>query len=289
MNFSPAVLGLLLSTAAFALFSGFDVSMKMLVGKFSSYQLASTTYGLSDVFLALFLFVQKGRAFLSEIRFQKIPLHFARGIAQATALAGFMMGLAHMPLADYYVLSFLTPLFVPIFALFIVREHPGSAIWAALAVSFIGVVIAFHPTATPNPYVLICMFGAACYGLSFVIMRKMTATESPYAIMFSMNFIVFAVLLIFALPTYVIPNAHDMLFFGAAALSNVIGYFLITKAAQMAPASLIIAPQFLQLVYGVIAGYLFFGDVPERSVLIGGAVVVAANLYLLWTQNKKAA
>ena len=44
--------------------------------------------------------------------------------------------------------------------------------------------------------------------------------------------------------------------------------------------------QFLQLVYGAVTGYLVFGDQPALSIYAGGAIVIAANLFLLYAQNQ---
>jgi drug/metabolite transporter (DMT)-like permease len=39
-------------------------------------------------------------------------------------------------------------------------------------------------------------------------------------------------------------------------------------------------------VYGAIAGYVVFGDVPSIWIYIGGAIVIIANIILLMKQNK---
>ncbi len=41
---------------------------------------------------------------------------------------------------------------------------------------------------------------------------------------------------------------------------------------------------FTQLIWATLYGYLLWGDLPGRSILIGGAVVVASGLYVFYRE-----
>ncbi len=45
---------------------------------------------------------------------------------------------------------------------------------------------------------------------------------------------------------------------------------------------------YTQLVWSILLGYLVFGDVPDRWTLVGGAIVVASGLYMLYREQKVA-
>lgn len=49
---------------------------------------------------------------------------------------------------------------------------------------------------------------------------------------------------------------------------------------ELAPASLLAPLQYSLLLWAIILGYLFFGDLPDRQVLIGSAVIVLAGLFI---------
>ena len=61
---------------------------------------------------------------------------------------------------------------------------------------------------------------------------------------------------------------------------------LLVLAFRMAPVALATPPQFLQLAYGALAGYVVFGEVPAVAVCIGGGTVIAANAALIYAENR---
>lgn len=52
-------------------------------------------------------------------------------------------------------------------------------------------------------------------------------------------------------------------------------------AHARAPAAVLAPFIYTQLLWMIILGYVFFGDVPDRWTLVGGLVVTASGLYLL--------
>ena len=57
------------------------------------------------------------------------------------------------------------------------------------------------------------------------------------------------------------------------------GHLLLIRALALAPVVLIQPFTYTMLVWAVLFGWLFFGDVPDRWTLLGAAVVIAAGLY----------
>ena len=77
--------------------------------------------------------------------------------------------------------------------------------------------------------------------------------------------------------------------FGLAVLGGALfapAQMLLVKAFRMAPVAVASPPQFLQLAYGAVAGYLVFGDVPGLAIYIGGGTVIAANAALIYVENR---
>jgi S-adenosylmethionine uptake transporter len=56
---------------------------------------------------------------------------------------------------------------------------------------------------------------------------------------------------------------------------------MMTRALKTLPASTLAPLQYTLLLWAVIFGYLFFGDVPDLQLVIGCAVIVAAGALLL--------
>ena len=65
-----------------------------------------------------------------------------------------------------------------------------------------------------------------------------------------------------------------------------LGHFLLILAFARAPASVLAPFTYTEIVWMVFSGWLVFGDVPGPSTLVGGAVVIASGLWLLWQERR---
>jgi len=81
--------------------------------------------------------------------------------------------------------------------------------------------------------------------------------------------------------SWVTPGWRDlgaMLLLGCVACA---ANLMMTRALKALPASTLAPLQYTLLLWAVIFGYLFFGDVPDLQLAIGCAVIVAAGALLL--------
>jgi drug/metabolite transporter (DMT)-like permease len=53
----------------------------------------------------------------------------------------------------------------------------------------------------------------------------------------------------------------------------------------LAPPSAVVPFNYLSLVWATILGFAVWGDVPNRALLAGSAIVVASGLYILWRET----
>jgi drug/metabolite transporter (DMT)-like permease len=60
-----------------------------------------------------------------------------------------------------------------------------------------------------------------------------------------------------------------------------LGHYLFILAHRYAPASIIAPFLYISLLTHSTAGYLVFGQLPDRWTLAGAAIVIASGLYLL--------
>jgi drug/metabolite transporter (DMT)-like permease len=58
------------------------------------------------------------------------------------------------------------------------------------------------------------------------------------------------------------------------------GHYLLAMAHRYAPASTLAPFLYQQVLYMALFGYLVFGDVPDKEVWVGAAIVIASGLYL---------
>ena len=60
----------------------------------------------------------------------------------------------------------------------------------------------------------------------------------------------------------------------------------MTEAYRHAEASTVAPFEYTSMILGIIVGYLAFGDVPTVHMLVGGAIVVAAGIFIIWRERQ---
>lgn len=283
---SSTLSGMLLSALAFALFTGFDTTVKYLSRDYSVLQIMGLECLLgAALVLGWTLFSAKGRL-RTELTVKKPLLHLLRGFCQATSNVLFFIAFTHMPLTEFYVILFIIPILVMLLAGLFLKERITTTLVIALFLSFAGVLVALKPGEGFNSWTLLAFAGTLFNAAGILVLRRMTHTETPGMMAMSVN-LAMATVLIPALFSWkaLTPEAVALVFLGGFFFGG--GQVLIANAIRLAGAALGTAPQFLQLIYGAVAGYVVFGDVPASSVYLGGALVIAANIYLLAVQQKK--
>ncbi len=57
-------------------------------------------------------------------------------------------------------------------------------------------------------------------------------------------------------------------------------HFCINRALKLAPASVVVPYQYTTIVWAIIFGFIFFGDIPRAAMLAGAAIIIAAGIYI---------
>lgn len=174
----------LIVLCAFAVFSGTDALVKLLSERFPVPQVTFmiTAAGLTFV-VASAVMSGRGEALL--------PRHPRLAFARAILLAGDTLlihyAFAALPLAEAYVLSFLSPALVALLAFAFLGERSSAAGWFGVLLGFSGVIVALQPGATALRFGHIAAVGSALlFALSLVLLRRTKATESDTALVASL-------------------------------------------------------------------------------------------------------
>lgn len=281
MNSPSVVLGMVLSAIAFIFFTAFDTLAKYLTHSSSVFQIMSVSYTVGSILMVGYVLAKHKANSASVFKMQKPVLHLLRGFTQIIGQTCAYLALPHVSLAEFYVLIFTMPVIVIIVSSLTLKEHIKPFVWAALALNFVGVLIALRPDQSFNMWMLVLFAGTFVLACSLVLLRKMMQTESSEmtSITTTASLAVGAII-----PALLVPSAMDVGMIGWMVLGGVFCCFaqlMLSSAYKLAPAAYASPPQFLQLIYGAVAGYLVFGEVPTMWIFIGGAIVIIANLFLI--------
>ena len=288
--------GMLLSLAGYTAFAYSDCAMKWIAPHYPSLQITciqTAIAALCLLFTARFLGGWKGAKNKKEMRF-----HIMRAVMNVLMSVIILYSFSIMSLASVYSMIFAKPFFAAILAVIFYKERVNIPRWAAIAMGFVGVLIIIQPTPESfEPALLIPLFGAMLVAIMFVTSRSLTEA-SPFV----MSFYPLVGTCLFALPfaLFGIPDFNLLFsgqglefvqskpvewehipFFIAAAVLSGTGILCVSLAFRIGNAATVAPFLYSEMIWGLLFGYLIFGDHPNVMMLIGTAVIVGSGLYLI--------
>ena len=197
---------------------------------------------------------------------------------------------ALLPLADAYAIGFTQPLIVIALASPLLGERVGLRRWAAVVVSFVGVLIVLRPGAGVFGLgALAALVNALCNGTAILLIRRAHARETAEAFAFWGNAVIAAGTALILPWFWVTPSLSEFGLFLVAGLLGGFSSLVIAYALKLAPAATIAPFQYSQMTYAILAGVMLFYDVPDPITLLGAVVIIASGLLVLRQETQPAA
>jgi S-adenosylmethionine uptake transporter len=220
-----------------------------------------------------------------EITREMLPFHAARAVVILMSALTFFWALTKLPLAEAIVITFIAPLMVPAFAALLLKEPIRRDAGFAGLLGFAGVLVAVQgaPPADDTPErtlaVAACLFAAATYALSVVLMRFRAQRDGPELVTLLGTILPGLLVAPLALTTAAFPPASSLpTFILAGALASG-GFFLLAAAYARAEAQLLAPTEFTALGWAALFGYVFFAEEPRWQIFAGATLIVAACFY----------
>jgi len=124
------------------------------------------------------------------------------------------------------------------------------------------------------------LLSALLIGTTAVLVKKLSATDSPEAIAIWMVIIQTPITLIAALFVWEWPTLHTFGLLLCLAFMGTVGHLCWTRAISIADVSQLQPFEFAKLPFVAIIGFLVFSEVPSVWIWVGGALIFAANGYI---------
>lgn len=218
----------------------------------------------------------------------KRPLgHIARSVCGLISMTGLIIGLAHMPLSDAVVLTFVAPLFITLLGGLALGEGVGFRRWAAVIVGFVGVIVMVDPTGEFRWPALVLLVSAFCFSLTVLIARKLSTTEPSAVTVFY-----FALFSVFASSCFLpwvwiepLKPEHWYLFIGMGIFGAMTQLSLVA-AIRAAPISVTAPFDYTSLIMAAMLDLVIWSVVPGARTWIGGLIIVAAGLYIAYREHQ---
>jgi drug/metabolite transporter (DMT)-like permease len=275
--------GIALMLLGFFLFAANDALGKWMAATYSPGQILLFRSAAALIILMPF-FLRAGVGSLFAL--ERPWLHVLRLVFATTEVFFFYWAVSGLPLADTMTYYLAGPIYVTVLAALLLKEHIGWRRWSAVAVGFVGVLIALKPSGEVfDVHVLIAFAGSLLYSGFLVVTRTLRGTSG----LTMATWQVVGALAIggVAAPFQWVPivQGTDYLLLGALGISALAAIVCVNRSLRLAPASVVVPYQYTLIVWAVLFGYFVFGDMPSWRVLVGAAVIVAAGLFIFFREQ----
>lgn len=211
-------------------------------------------------------------------------LQLVRAILMSVETALFYAAVVHLPLADVMSFYMAGPIYVAALSHVLLGETVGWRRWAAIMGGFVGVVIMLEPSGDFSVASIYAFLGSAVFALTIILGRLLRGTSDTTLVTWQTVFALGlgAFLMIGQWKT---PNAVEwagMLLLGVV---SCIAHLMIVRALKLAPAALLAPLHYTILLWAVIFGWVFFGDIPGSRIFIGSAIIVLAGIFIVHRQK----
>jgi drug/metabolite transporter (DMT)-like permease len=238
--------------------------------------------------VGLFVILAVGRAVFPEIRrMQKVPLHLARNVVHFTAQYFWTIGIVLLPLASVFALEFTMPIWVTLFAWLLLREKVSRQRLLATVGGFIGVLVIVRPgIGMVDPAAGLVLIAAAGYGLSLIMVKRLTGHCSPGAIVVWMILIQLPLGLIAALTDWRPVHVTDVPWMLVAGIGALSAHFCQAQALKRLEASVVIPIDFLRVPMAAVVGFYAYGEAIDLWVFLGGGIILLSNLQAVLAERR---
>jgi len=258
-----------------------DALGKWLLGTYSVWQMLVIRSFAAMLLLSPFIW-REGKAVFSAPRPWLQVVRVTLSVAESIM---FFIAVTYLPLADTVTFYLAAPIYVTALSALFLKEQVGWRRWSAVAVGFIGVMIALRPSAATLTWpALIAIVGSFSFAVFLIITRMLRGTSDVLMVggQFGAMLIVAGVVAPFG---WIAPSVRDfglMMILGVVAMA---AFACVNRSLKLAPASVVVPYQYTMIVWAVALGWTVFGDAPDAFTLSGAAVIVAAGLYILWREQ----
>jgi drug/metabolite transporter (DMT)-like permease len=212
-------------------------------------------------------------------------LQLLRALASAAESAIFFLSILLLPLAEVITFYMASPIFVTALSPFLLGETVGWRRWTAISVGFVGVILAVNPQGSPSLAVLVPIAGSFAYALFVIATRRLAGTPAP--VLLGWQFLVAMLLgLVLVLQTsWVAPGPLETVLLIVLGLGSLAGNVCVTHSLRLAPASAVMPLHYTLIPWGMLFGYLAFGEVLTPLTLVGAAIIVGSGLFIFWREQ----
>ncbi|MFG6665598.1 DMT family transporter [Halomonas sp. HNIBRBA4712] len=224
---------------------------------------------------------------LRKLSTRRPGVHLLRGVIYTGTMGFFILGLTLLPLAEATAIAFVAPLFVTLLSVPLLGERIAPPVLMASLLGFVGVVIVVRPGAGAlGPGALSMIAAAMFYALTMITARRYGARENLWALLFYVSLIPMLLSATTLFWVWQTPQGWQWAGFLASGVLGVGAIGFITLAFRYAPAAIAAPFDYTALLWAVLLGWWFWGELPDQWVWVGSALIIISGLWIAYHDRR---
>lgn len=208
-------------------------------------------------------------------------MQLARVVCSTAEVFCFYYAVMYLPLADVMTYWLAAPIYVAALSPLLLGDKVGWRRWTAIAIGFVGVIITLEPSAAMfTAPAVISIIGSAAFAFMMISGRFLRGTPDTTLVFFQVMGAGLAGLAFAPFDWAPIQSGLDLGLLALLGIVAMAAHMLVNRALKISDAATVAPLQYTLLLWAVIFGWMFFGDVPRLTMLIGAALIVASGLFI---------
>jgi drug/metabolite transporter (DMT)-like permease len=242
------------------------------------------------IFFLFALVIVGPKRFVPSFRSAMPRMQLLRAVALIFEIGIFILAFRYLPIGDVHAVAAAAPLIVLVLSAVMLNERVTLAIWLAVVVGMIGVLIVMRPGLRDfSWYHAIPVVGAVSWGFYQTLVRLVGRRDSADTTL------VYTVVIGLALTTFVGPffwKPPTPAGWGLLVLSGLLGagaHLALIKAYEACSAPRLQPYGYTLVLWAIVVGLVGLGEFPDLWIIIGAAIIVGAGVFALLRERQLAA
>ncbi|REG89064.1 EamA-like transporter family protein [Winogradskyella sediminis] len=219
----------------------------------------------------------------------KRGLMIMRSIVGLISMSAFFLSIKYIAMGTAVSLRYIAPIFATIFALFVLKEKIRPVQWLFFGIAFTGVLILKgfdDDTEIQFLGVILALTSAVFAGLVYIFIRKIGSADHPVVIVnyFMMVSVIIGGLL--SIKNWVHPVGKEWLVLMSLGVFGYFAQLYMTKAMQVGETNQIAPLKYLEVIFTILIGLIWFKEVYTLWSLLGVVLIVLGLTLNVLTKKK---
>jgi drug/metabolite transporter (DMT)-like permease len=272
--------GMIALTFGMAAYTVNDAFVKLIARELPFGEVLFLRSALSVVILMVVISMTGG---LRQVASSATPTVLLRSLFDALGTVFFIAALVNMKIADLSAVVMTSPLILTALAALMLGDRVGWRRWSAIGVGLAGTLFIVKPGAGAFDMWALAGLAAALFGAARdLTTRRLDPTASSLVVgLYGTVAVTLSGAAIGLTESWTFPSPEQWTLIAIAAVFLGLGTYLVVHAFRGVEIASVAPFRYTLLLWMGIAGYVGFGEVPDRWALVGAVLIVLSGLYAL--------